>query len=57
MSTKKKLGQRLGTIVVNSSLPLYLFGIAVQFSGYISLAVQQAMNDFFTNTEIECRLV
>ena len=57
MSTKKKLEQRIGTIIVNCRLALYLFGIAVQSSGYMSLAVQQAMSDFFTNTEIESRLV
>ena len=54
---EEKAGQWLGTINVNSSLALYVFGIALQFSGYISFAVQQAMSDFFTNTEIECRLV
>ena len=55
MSTKKKLEQRIGTIIVNCSLALYLFGIAAQSSGYILLAVQQAMSDFFTSIEIECR--
>jgi hypothetical protein len=57
MSTKKRVGQWLGTITVNSSLARYLFGIAVQFSDNIPLAIQQAMSDFFINTAIECRLV
>lgn len=57
MSTKKRVGQWLGTITVNSSLARYLFGIAVRFSDNISLAIQQAMSNFFINTAIECRLV
>jgi len=56
VNEEKARTKGLGLSSLTVALP-YLFGIAVQSSGYILLAVQQAMSDFFANTEIECRLV
>src|SRR3954451_3235052 len=53
---RKNWDNGLGLSSLRAGFPSTCLGLRGS-SGYIPLPVQQAMSDFFTNTEIECRLV